>query len=89
MTHYSGLDGGDASDTAHGAARDTVRLDGSSLTREQVLSVARGVSVVLDSTQLQAVQRTADFLSPRMLFVSVSLFPKLSRERCSSSASTH
>ncbi|WP_397607556.1 histidine ammonia-lyase [Silanimonas sp.] len=43
-----------------------VRLDGASLTREQVVAVARGASVVLDATQLRAVQRTADFLAEQV-----------------------
>lgn len=39
-----------------------VRLDGRSLTRADVLAVARGARVELDAAQLRAVQRTADFL---------------------------
>ena len=40
-----------------------IRLDGSSLTREQVVAVAYGASVVLDAAQLVKVQRAADFLA--------------------------
>lgn len=39
-----------------------VHLDGHSLTRAQVVAVARGAEVRLDEARLQAVQRTADFL---------------------------
>ena len=39
-----------------------IRLDGQSLTREQVVAVAYGAMVELDPTQLQKVQRAADFL---------------------------
>jgi histidine ammonia-lyase len=45
----------------------TVLLDGSSLTREQLVAVARhGVSVALDQTQLVRVQRAADFLADKV-----------------------
>ena len=39
-----------------------IRLDGQSLTREQVIAVAYGATVELDSEQLKKVQRAADFL---------------------------
>ena len=39
-----------------------IRLDGQSLTREQVVAVAYGASIELDSAQLDKVQRAADFL---------------------------
>jgi histidine ammonia-lyase len=48
------------------AAPRAIRLDGASLTREQVVAVARGARVVLDATQLRAVQRTADFLAEQV-----------------------
>ena len=45
----------------------TVLLDGSSLTREQLVAVARhGVSVALDQAQLVRVQRAADFLADKV-----------------------
>ncbi|BDU21099.1 aromatic amino acid ammonia-lyase [Dyella sp. GSA-30] len=45
----------------------TVLLDGSSLTREQLVAVARhGVSVALDQSQLVRVQRAADFLADKV-----------------------
>ena len=40
----------------------SIRLDGQSLTREQVIAVAYGATVELDATQLKKVQRAADFL---------------------------
>ena len=40
----------------------SIRLDGQSLTREQVIAVAYGATVELDSEQLKKVQRAADFL---------------------------
>jgi histidine ammonia-lyase len=40
----------------------SIRLDGQSLTREQVVAVAYGATVALDPMQLQKVQRAADFL---------------------------
>ncbi|HET6632351.1 MAG TPA: aromatic amino acid ammonia-lyase [Rhodanobacteraceae bacterium] len=40
-----------------------VRLDGLSLSREQVVQVAHGARVVLDETRLARVQRAADFLA--------------------------
>jgi histidine ammonia-lyase len=44
--------------------RTPVRLDGKSLTRAQVMAVARdGCGIALDSSQLEAVKRAADFLS--------------------------
>ena len=39
-----------------------IRLDGQSLTREQVIAVAYGATVQLDAEQLKKVQRAADFL---------------------------
>lgn len=48
------------------AAPRAIRLDGASLTREQVVAVARGASVALDAAQLRAVQRTADFLAEQV-----------------------
>ncbi|MCX7042393.1 MAG: aromatic amino acid lyase [Gammaproteobacteria bacterium] len=39
-----------------------IRLDGQSLTREQVIAVAYGATVELDPKQLEKVQRAADFL---------------------------
>ena len=45
----------------------TVLLDGSSLTREQLVAVARhGVNVALDQSQLVRVQRAADFLADKV-----------------------
>lgn len=45
----------------------TVRLDGASLTRAQVVAVARdGARVELDPAQLQRVQRAADFLAEQV-----------------------
>lgn len=44
-----------------------VLLDGNSLTREQVIAVARGgAQVVLDDAQLQHVQRAADFIADKV-----------------------
>ena len=43
-----------------------IHLDGSSLTRAQMLAVAHGAMVELDAGQLQKVQRTADFLSEQV-----------------------
>ena len=43
-----------------------IRLDGASLTREQVVAVAYGASVELDSEQLKKVQRAADFLAEQV-----------------------
>jgi histidine ammonia-lyase len=40
----------------------SIRLDGQSLTREQVVAVAYGATVSLDPEQLKKVQRAADFL---------------------------
>ena len=43
---------------------ETILLDGSSLTRAQLVAVARGgAAVVLDAAQLQHVQRAAEFLA--------------------------
>ncbi|MGA9423160.1 MAG: aromatic amino acid ammonia-lyase, partial [Rhodanobacteraceae bacterium] len=47
-------------------AKDPVVLDGSSLTRAQVVAVAAGAAVALDTTQLQRVQRTADFVADKV-----------------------
>lgn len=44
----------------------TVHLDGASLSRQQVIAVARGASVLLDPAQLLRVQRTADFLAEQV-----------------------
>lgn len=45
----------------------TVLLDGNSLTREQLVAVARhGLSVALDQAQLRQVQRAADFLAEKV-----------------------
>ena len=45
----------------------TVLLDGNSLTREQLVAVARhGVGVALDQSQLIRVQRAADFLADKV-----------------------
>ena len=46
---------------------ETILLDGSSLTRAQLVAVARqGASVALDHTQLKRVQRAADFLAEKV-----------------------
>ncbi|GAB3036179.1 histidine ammonia-lyase [Oleiagrimonas citrea] len=45
---------------------NTIHLDGVSLTRAQVAQVAAGAGVTLDETQLQRVQRTADFLAEKV-----------------------
>ncbi|WP_201313186.1 aromatic amino acid lyase [Dyella sp. EPa41] len=45
----------------------TILLDGNSLTREQLVAVARqGLHVALDETQLKRVQRAADFLADKV-----------------------
>lgn len=45
----------------------TILLDGNSLTREQLVAVARhGLRVELDETQLKRVQRAADFLAEKV-----------------------
>ncbi|HEY9131717.1 MAG TPA: aromatic amino acid lyase [Dyella sp.] len=45
----------------------TVLLDGNSLTRDQLVAVARhGLSVALDQAQLRQVQRAADFLADKV-----------------------
>jgi histidine ammonia-lyase len=45
----------------------SVMLDGRSLTRKQVIDLARGgASIVLDAAQLAVVQRTADFLAAQV-----------------------
>ncbi len=43
-----------------------IRLDGTSLTRAQLVAVARGVSVELDASSLQAVARAAGFLAEQV-----------------------
>lgn len=43
-----------------------IRLDGSSLTRAQVVAVAHGATVSLDDKQLDQVQRAADFLAEQV-----------------------
>jgi histidine ammonia-lyase len=43
-----------------------IKLDGNSLTRDQVVAVAYGASVELDIKQLQKVQRAADFLAEQV-----------------------
>ncbi|MGL6291752.1 MAG: HAL/PAL/TAL family ammonia-lyase [Silanimonas sp.] len=45
---------------------EPIRLDGGSLTRAQVVAVARGAGVSLDAAQLKRVQRTADFLAEQV-----------------------
>ena len=46
---------------------ETILLDGSSLTRAQLVAVARqGATVALDQTQLKRVQRAADFLAEKV-----------------------
>ena len=46
---------------------NTILLDGNSLTREQLVAVARrGLRVVLDESQLVRVQRAADFLADKV-----------------------
>src|SRR5699024_10716374 len=44
----------------------TIILDGNSLTRSQVVQVARGARVALDGARLGRVQRTADFLAEKV-----------------------
>ena len=45
----------------------TITLDGSHLTRAQVVAIARdGARVVLDSKQLERVRRAADFLADKV-----------------------
>ncbi|MGS0997300.1 HAL/PAL/TAL family ammonia-lyase [Rhodanobacter sp. UC4436_H3] len=49
------------------AVGETILLDGSSLTRTQLVAVARqGASVALDQAQLKRVQRAADFLADKV-----------------------
>jgi histidine ammonia-lyase len=43
-----------------------IKLDGNSLTRDQVVAVAYGASVELDILQLEKVQRAADFLAEQV-----------------------
>src|SRR5687768_12061478 len=44
----------------------SIRLDGLSLTRDQVLAVAYGATVELDKQQLRAVERAAEFLDDKV-----------------------
>ena len=44
----------------------TILLDGSSLTRDQVVAIAHGAKVELATTQLALVQRAADFLAAKV-----------------------
>ncbi len=46
--------------------QETVRLDGLSLTREQLVAVARGAGVELDTDALARVARAADFLAAQV-----------------------
>ncbi|HEX7338891.1 MAG TPA: aromatic amino acid lyase [Rhodanobacteraceae bacterium] len=46
--------------------QQTIILDGKSLTRAQVVRVARGANVALDGANLARVQRTADFLAEKV-----------------------
>ncbi|HEX2595734.1 MAG TPA: aromatic amino acid ammonia-lyase [Luteimonas sp.] len=43
-----------------------IRLDGNSLTREQLVAVAQGASVELDAAALQSVARAAEFLADQV-----------------------
>jgi histidine ammonia-lyase len=43
-----------------------IELDGSHLTRDQLVAIAKGLKVELDSAQLTKVQRTADFLAAQV-----------------------
>ena len=47
-------------------SRRAVHLDGRSLTRAQLVAVARGASVELDPRALEAVARAADFLAEQI-----------------------
>ena len=50
-----------------GAPVDKIILDGRSLTRAQLVAVARhGAAVELESTQLERVQHAADFLAEKV-----------------------
>ena len=44
----------------------TIELDGHSLTRAQLVEVARGAGVALDAGALQRVARAADFLAAQV-----------------------
>ena len=44
----------------------SIRLDGASLTRRQLVAVANGASVELDPAALQAVARAAEFLEGKV-----------------------
>jgi histidine ammonia-lyase len=44
----------------------SIRLDGRSLTRDQVLAVAYGATVELDPAQLEVVARAAAFLDEQV-----------------------
>ena len=48
------------------ANHDTIRLDGCSLTRAQLVAVANGTQVELDAKSLQAVAHAADFLAAQV-----------------------
>lgn len=54
------------SDKAASRPPEPIRLDGSSLTRAQVLAISRGAKVELDPAQLPKVQRAADFLAEQV-----------------------
>jgi histidine ammonia-lyase len=45
---------------------DSVQLDGTSLTRAQLVAVSRGATVALDAQQLHGVRRAADFLAEQV-----------------------
>jgi histidine ammonia-lyase len=47
-------------------ALEPIRLDGTSLTRAQLVAASRGARVVLDPQQLHAVKRAADFLAEQV-----------------------
>ncbi|WP_350017042.1 aromatic amino acid lyase [Rhodanobacter sp. IGA1.0] len=61
------LRGNGATNAEHFSVSKTILLDGSSLTRAQLVAVARqGASVALDQAQLARVQRAADFLAEKV-----------------------
>src|SRR5690606_25234726 len=51
---------------ATGRRMTTIRLDGQSLTRDQLVAVAQGAKVALDPGALEAVSRAADFLAEQV-----------------------
>src|SRR5690606_3736249 len=51
---------------ARGGRMKSIRLDGASLTRRQLVAVANGASVELDPAALQAVARAAEFLEGKV-----------------------